>query len=217
MSARNPSFVSSGAPKSRSTGSRTDGPRSATFAPVLRWAATGAKTSRPWNVGCTGCRQSAGFASSRTSLIPRRLAAGIRSPLSGPTKTAPSHTTASPRRAVPTPGSTTPTWIANGKDGVALNIANAPSATFPGVTSCRTSTIASSGLIERRTPFIAATYSLGPKSVVSVTIMSSRDAYPDVLLLELRVEDAVRDLAPAGEAHHAVAADGAAEHRGALH
>src|SRR3990170_1117633 len=164
-SARNPSFVASGIPKSRSTGSRTDGPRSATLAPSVRCAATGANTSRPWNVGCTGCRQNAGFDSSRTSLIPARFAAGIRRPLSGPMKSAPSLTTANPRREVPTPGSTTPTWTANGKCGAAVYRANAPSATFPGATSWRTSTF-----IPRRTPLIAATYSLAPKSVVSVTI-----------------------------------------------
>src|SRR3990170_8819817 len=175
-SAETPASVASERPKSVSTTSRIDGPRSATFAPSVRCAATGANTSRPWNVGWTGCRQKAAFVRWRTSLIPMRLAAGTRSPLSGPTKIAPSHTTAIPRRSVPTPGSTTPTWIANGKCGAAWNSANAPSTTFPGATSWRTSTICASRLMPRMTPFIAATYSDAPKSVVRVTITRLRGA-----------------------------------------
>src|SRR3990172_7763870 len=99
------------------------------------------------------------------SLIPIRRAAGMSSPLS-----------------VPTPGSTTPTWTANGKCGAAWNIANAPSLTCPGATSWRTSTMFASRLIPRITPFIAATYSDAPKSVVRVTITRPRRArYPMTL------------------------------------
>ena len=64
------------------------GPTSAIGVPAARWAATGAKMSRPWNVCETdSSRQSARF--SRTwaaTMPPSRSAAGTSSPLSGPTK-----------------------------------------------------------------------------------------------------------------------------------
>src|SRR6266702_4100136 len=105
----NPPLCFLGCPKSRSTKSDTTGPTSFTFVPVMRCAAAGANRSRPWKVSESSGRPSLRFVSSRTSLRPRRRAAGTRSPLSGPTRYAPSQTHTMLRRFVPTPGSTTPT------------------------------------------------------------------------------------------------------------
>ena len=96
-------------PGTSSAGS-TASPSSDRSTPLQRWAATGAKTSRPANVAPGAARWNAAFGqldgSDRAVDI---AAAGTRRPLSGPTSTpSPSATsTAMARRSVPTPGSTT--------------------------------------------------------------------------------------------------------------
>src|SRR6476661_932818 len=76
------------------------------------------------------------------------------------------------RRLLPTPGSTTATWIEPGGNHVAVSAnTTAPARMSRAGTACERSTIVARGLIERITPFIAPTYRLpGPKSVVSVMI-----------------------------------------------
>src|SRR5438105_2349227 len=165
-----PPFRFFGTPKSKSTKSLTTGPTSLTFVPDRRCAAAGAKRSRPWKVSESSGRPSLRFVISRTSFSPSRRAAGISSPLSGPTRRAPSQTATMARRFVPTPGSTTPTWTAKGKYGTAEYRTNAPCRTSCGRTLWSRSTIVSSESMERMAPFIAPTYPPGPKSVVSVTI-----------------------------------------------
>ena len=85
--------------------------------------------SRPWKTYDARRNVYSLFVMCRTSLIPNASAAGTKSPLSGPTKIAPSHAMAIARRAVPTPGSTTPTWIANGNQEAAEYKTYAPSRT----------------------------------------------------------------------------------------
>src|SRR5438105_2455091 len=165
-----PPFRFFGMPKSKSTKSLTTGPTSLIFVPDRRCAAAGANRSRPWNVSESSGRPSLRFVISRTSLSPSRRAAGITSPLSGPTRRAPSRMATMARRFVPTPGSTTPTWTAKGKYGTAEYRTNAPCRTSCGRTLWSRSTIVSSESMERMAPFIAPTYPPGPKSVVSVTI-----------------------------------------------
>src|SRR5213078_4253542 len=165
-----PPFRFFGTPKSKSTKSLTTGPTSLTFVPDRRCAAAGANRSRPWKVSESSGRPSLRFVISRTSFSPSRRAAGISSPLSGPTRRAPSQTATMARRFVPTPGSTTPTWTAKGKYGTAEYRTNAPCRTSCGRTLWSRSTIVSSESMERMAPFIAPTYPPGPKSVVSVTI-----------------------------------------------
>ena len=165
-----PPFRFFGTPKSKSTKSLTTGPTSLIFVPDRRCAAAGANRSRPWKVSESSGRPSLRFVISRTSFSPSRRAAGISSPLSGPTRRAPSQTATMARRFVPTPGSTTPTWTAKGKYGTAEYRTNAPCRTSCGRTLWSRSTIVSSESMERMAPFIAPTYPPGPKSVVSVTI-----------------------------------------------
>ena len=86
------------------------GPSAPGSVPVASAAATGAKTSRPWNVALRGERKKR---SSVSSTMRRTVAGGAASesrPLSGPTRSAASVSTQSARRALPTPGSTTATW-----------------------------------------------------------------------------------------------------------
>src|ERR1043166_5391371 len=90
-------------------------------------------------------------------------------------KTWPPAASASPRRAVPTPGSTTARCtVPAGKYGAAASRASAPSVMSWRSTSWVTSTSASgrraASAMPSMTPFISATYaSRSPKSVVSVT------------------------------------------------
>src|SRR2546427_1693314 len=92
---------------------------------------------------------------------------------------------ARPRRAVPTPGSTTATWIvAAGKHGAAASSASAPPSTSWGAISWVMSTMWTSRAMERIAAFISATYvSRVPKSVVSVMTATS----------PIAVDDEVRD------------------------
>ena len=85
------------------------GPTSPIGVPAARWAATGAKMSRPWNVCETLLRQSDRFSRvCAATTPPSRSAAGTSRPLSGPTKRSPRATwSAIGRRSVPTPGSIT--------------------------------------------------------------------------------------------------------------
>ena len=60
-------------------------PASRSAAPAASRAATGANTSRPWNVADTGSsRKGDREISTASATPPKRSAAGIRSPLSGP-------------------------------------------------------------------------------------------------------------------------------------
>ena len=85
-----------------------------------------------------------------------------------------------PRRAVPTPGSTTARWtVPAGKNGAAASSASAPSVMSWRSTSWVTSTSCrdwrAAWAMPSMTPFISATYaSRSPKSVVSVTIPATR-------------------------------------------
>src|SRR5438552_5551857 len=153
------------------TGSLTGGPRRAGSRPLARWAAAGANRSRPWKVRLTtGSRKSAS-ASSKARQSPSSRN-GVNRPLSGPTNTWPAAARTSPRRSVPTPGSTTARCtVPAGKNGAAASSARAPSVTSCAATSWLTSTSRASRAIPRITPFMAATYgSRVPKSVVSVTM-----------------------------------------------
>src|ERR671923_266291 len=70
--------------RSRAPGS-SSGPSAAGSVPLQRCAATGMKTSRPWNVRETGWRKSASFASSQAPVTSSGGNAHVRRPLSGPT------------------------------------------------------------------------------------------------------------------------------------
>ena len=85
------------------------GPSSESGMPAASRAAAGANTSRPWKVRETGWSMIAGFVIPTASATPPHAsAAGIRRPLSGPTKWRPSaDRSATARRSEPTPGSTT--------------------------------------------------------------------------------------------------------------
>ena len=86
-------------------------PRSSKRPPSASRAAAGANTSRPSKVAAAP--ECAGSATAATA--PSAAAAGPSSPLSGPTSAPPpASRTASPRRAVPTPGSTTARCTAAG-------------------------------------------------------------------------------------------------------
>ncbi len=84
-------------------------PTSDSARPAASAAATGANTSRPWNVADAPARANGERPMSTASAAPPDAAtAGSNSPLSGPTNRAPERlSTAIARRAVPTPGSTT--------------------------------------------------------------------------------------------------------------
>src|SRR6185503_11586854 len=69
-----------------SESSATAGPRSSSATPRARCAATGANTSRPWNVALgAGVRQKRGSESSTAATAGSASSAPRRSPLSGPT------------------------------------------------------------------------------------------------------------------------------------
>src|SRR5712692_8026405 len=103
-------------------------------------------------------------------------------PLSGPTNSCPNAATTSPRRRVPTPGSTTATWIVpSGHTATIACTASAPSITSWAATSWLMSMKRTAGFSPRMTAFISATYgSRIPKSVVSVmTAVTSTIAVDD--------------------------------------
>src|SRR5262249_47176886 len=96
-------------------------------------------------------------------------------PLSGPTYHRLRARTTTSRRAPPTPGSTTTTWIEPlGNSVVAVATTQAACATSPGAMSWARSTTTGAGwlpAIRAIPPFIAPTYpSAVPKSVVNVMI-----------------------------------------------
>ncbi len=123
-------------PRSRARGGRAaasdagsiGSPASARVAPSARWAATGAKRSRPWKVAERGSSRNGERESSTASVAPpSRSSARESSPLSGPTRKRPSSAAAATaRRADPTPGSTTARWTPGGHRGRALARAIAP-------------------------------------------------------------------------------------------
>ena len=85
----------------------TSSPRSISATPLQRWAAAGAKMSRPANVAPAACSWYSGFVSSTARSAPPAIAtAGASSPLSGPitTPAPPATSIATARRSVPTPG-----------------------------------------------------------------------------------------------------------------
>ena len=116
----------------------------------------GAKMSRPWNVDvitrAASDRGSRGRGRPRSRRAP--AAAGISSPLSGPTRSSPRAVRiAIGRRSVPTPGSTTATWaLPTGRYGTAHQSRNAPSRIAYLRTSWPMSTTCASGAMPRITP-----------------------------------------------------------------
>ncbi|ANN14480.1 hypothetical protein SD37_01615 [Amycolatopsis orientalis] len=140
------------------TRSSTGGPNSSGATPSARCAAAGAKTSRPWNVDDVTGRRYSGDASSYAAITPLSVsAAGMRSPLSGPTRIPRPATTTTPRRAVPTPGSTTARCTASGRKGAVCASTSAPVLTCCGGISWLTSMIRAEGAIRAITPWQAAT------------------------------------------------------------
>ena len=92
-------------------------PRRRAGRPPARCAATGAKRSRPWKVAETGSsRHGEAEISTASATPPKRSAAGMSSPLSGPTSSRSSSAvrSATARREAPTPGSTTATCTPGG-------------------------------------------------------------------------------------------------------
>jgi hypothetical protein len=129
------------------------GPAPVIGTPAASRAATGAKTSRPWKViDTTGRNQLRSV--SRTAAVgpPSASAAAVSSPLSGPTSSPPGVATATARRAVPTPGSTTPTWTAAGRWPTAWASTADPRDTSPGGTRWVTSMTRTHGACRAITP-----------------------------------------------------------------
>ena len=126
--------------RTRSAGSSSGADLARASRPAARWAATGANTSRPWNVAETGCRNSSSAVMIRArSMPPSASAAGTSSPLSGPTRSAPSTVSStSARRCEPTPGSTTPRCTPSGRYGTADASVSEPATTFVGSMPCVT-------------------------------------------------------------------------------
>ncbi|KFZ83823.1 hypothetical protein ED92_07930 [Amycolatopsis sp. MJM2582] len=140
------------------TRSSTRGPNSSGGTPSARCAAAEANTSRPWNVDDVTGRRYPGAASSYAAITPVSVsAAGMRSPLSGPTSIPRSVTTTTPRRAVPTPGSTTARWTDSGRYGAVWASTSAPVLTCCGGISWLTSITRTDGAIRAITPWHAAT------------------------------------------------------------
>lgn len=91
-------------------------PIAAKSAPAANRAAAGTKISRPWKVALIAppvpARVKSGLAMARASASGCAARIGVQRPLSGPMKMpTPGTRSASARRAVPTPGSMTATWI----------------------------------------------------------------------------------------------------------
>ena len=108
------------------------GPSLETGRPRERYAAAGAKMSRPWNVLDSGSRITSGDRITCASFTPpSRFHASESSPLSGPTMEAPDPvSSATASRSEPTPGSTTARYTApSGRYGTARLSASAPEAT----------------------------------------------------------------------------------------
>ena len=146
--------------------------------PIARFAATGEKMSRPWNVELVRSSIHARFSRTRASRIPpRRSAPATSRPLSGPIRTSP-RLVSSPigLRAVPTPGSTTATWTPTGIHGSASDSRKAPSRTAYFRTEWLMSTICASRAIDSITPRQIAAAESGPKSVRK--LMNGRGGEP---------------------------------------
>ena len=116
------------------------------------------KMSRPWNVAVTWFSHSAARVrlTARAAPPAAATAAGSR-PLSGPTNTESPAATATPRLAVPTPGSTTATCTAGGRYGTVCASTAAPRLTSPGGIRWVTSMMSACGAIRAATPWHAAT------------------------------------------------------------
>src|SRR5579875_3655403 len=115
-----------GASQTSSAGS-TGMPASARAVPVARCAATGMKMSLPWKVRETGWFHSASLVSSTAARAPPSAVIAQESrPLSGPTRMPAPAWTATARRLVPTPGSTTATCTAGGIEGTVCASTAAP-------------------------------------------------------------------------------------------
>ena len=141
-------------------------------APPARCAATGANTSRPWNVRDTRFQEQrpvGDLVGRRTP--PTSSAAKASRPLSGPTRRRPSTvSTTTARRSEPTPGSTTATWTPTGEYGSAWASASAPCSTACGSMPCVRCTTRASGAIRVMTASMTPAYSSRrPKSESSVT------------------------------------------------
>src|SRR6266849_2313193 len=141
--------------------------------------------SRPWNVALTRDRRYSAARSSNACQSERDRT-GVKMPLSGPTKNCPHAATSRPRRRVPTPGSTTATWIVPwGHTATIACTSRPPSITSWAATSWLTSIKRTVGFRPRMTAFISATYgSRAPKSVVSVMTAATST---------IAVDDEVRD------------------------
>ncbi len=77
----------SGTDRRTSSPGSSAGPSSESGIPAAIRAAAGENTSRPWKVRETGCSMICGFSIATASATPPQAsAAGMRRPLSGPTK-----------------------------------------------------------------------------------------------------------------------------------
>jgi membrane protein len=137
----------------RTTGSSRGVPNESSAAPSASRAAAGANTSRPWKVGAAR-----GGTGRRTARAPASNSAGESTPLSGPTSSRPSLSTASAARAEPTPGSTTARWtVPRGKRRQYRARASRAPSTSCGATSCVASTICAPGASVASTALSSAT------------------------------------------------------------
>ena len=150
----------------RTPGNRPAGwiwsPSSARSTPVARWAATGAKTSRPSKVEPGVGRCQAGSVNETARSAPPTMAtAGASRPLSGPTSTdSPSPTsTATARRSVPTPGSTTASTTPGHRYWALRARARPPARTSWAAIPWVTSTITAWGAMLRSTEWTTPTNS----------------------------------------------------------
>ena len=122
----------SGGRAGRASRGSIGGPSSASATPSERCAAAGEKTSRAWNVRDTWAAGKSGFVSSFASSMPpsRRPRAGAARCRGRRRAGRRRVRSASARRPVPTPGSTTATWTPIGMYGSVLASTSAPWRTF---------------------------------------------------------------------------------------
>ena len=112
-----------------------------------------AKRSRPWNVREIESSAYSGLASSCASSMPFRLAAGMSSPLSGPTYSRPSVSRSTRgRRGPPTPGSTIARWTPTGMKPIVFASTRAPCRMDVAGMPCVMSMISASGAMRFITP-----------------------------------------------------------------
>ena len=137
-------------------------PSSARSIPQARWAATDANTSRPSNVVPWEGRCQAGSLNETARSAPPTMAtAGANKPLSGPTRTdcPPPTSTATPRRVVPTPGSTTARTTPGHRYWALRARARPPARTSWEATPWVTSTIRTWGAMDTTTEWTTPTNS----------------------------------------------------------